>query len=494
LNVVQLALDNIARFGEYPLLHFEGRSTSNVELERRSARLATVLREHGVGRGDRVLMQMPNSPDVLASFLAIWRLGAVPLPATPQLGPSEIRYLLEDSGAAAALTSPELSARVVEARRGLEREPALLADVAAALESARPLDEVADCAPDDLALLLYTSGTTGRPKGVMLSQRATVGFSQPEISHVVPMTRTLHVLPLSHGFGVMMTLFGLIKGMQAAIHARWDTRRVFETLEELRVARFAMVPTMLTYMLEFPDRERYDISSLELVWTGGAGTPIELRREFERVFQCRITDGYGMTECHGSAVAYWDGDEWRPGSAGRALPGVTLRIADDAGRELPPRAAGEVLIRARTTMLGYWGNEEATRQILRDGWIHSGDVGWLDEDGFLYLVGRKKDLIIKGGENVAPLEIEEVLYRHPAVAEAAVVGVPDPRYGEDIWAAVELRKGTIATEQELRSQVAGALTKFKVPTRVVFLPAMPKNATGKIQKREVKEILARAAK
>jgi long-chain acyl-CoA synthetase len=301
---------------------------------------------------------------------------------------------------------------------------------------------------------------------------------------------TIHVLPLSHGFGVNMTIFGLIKGLQAAILPRWDTRRVFETIQELGVRRFAAVPTMLTYMLEFPDRASYDTSSLERIWSGGATLPTELRREFERTF-CRITDGYALTECNGSAVVYWDGDEFRPGSVGRAMPGVSLRIVDDAGRDLPVHETGEILIQADTLMLGYWNDPEATRRVIHDGWLFSGDLGWLDRDGFLYIVGRKKDVIIKGGENIAPREIEEHLYEHPAVAEAAVVGMPDPRLGEDIWAAVELRADGRADEDELRTHLLGRVTKFKVPTRIVVLPAMPKNATGKIQKREVKQLLGR---
>jgi acyl-CoA synthetase (AMP-forming)/AMP-acid ligase II len=188
---------------------------------------------------------------------------------------------------------------------------------------------------------------------------------------------------------------------------------------------------------------------------------------------------------------YWDGDAFRPGSVGRAMPDVELRIVDDEGRDLPAGAAGEVLIRSDTLMLGYWRNDEATQTTIRDGWLHSGDVGQLDADGFLYLIGRKKDLIIKAGENIAPREIEEALYEHPEVAEAAVVGMPYRRLGEDIWAAVQLRAGAIAGENDLRSHVAARLTKFKVPTRVVILETMPKNATGKIQKRAVKEMLAR---
>jgi long-chain acyl-CoA synthetase len=510
VNVARLVIDNIDRFGEYPLIHFGGERLSNVEVERYSARIAAVLRDRGVAPGDRVLMTIPNSPDVIASFLAIWRLGAVPLPATPQLGAPELAYLLANSEARVALTSRELAPRLLEASRGLPFAVTILAfrgtpsseaggdaafgsveDLTVLAAAAEPIDRLVDCAPDQLALLLYTSGTTGRPKGVMISQRAVVGLGQPKVTALPPLLTTLHVLPLSHGFGVNMMVFTLIKGMQSAILPRWNTRRAFETIQELGVSRFAVVPTMLTDMLELPDRERFDVSSLKVVWSGGAGLPLELRRQFERTFDCRITDGYALTECNGSAVVYWDGDAFRPGSVGRAMPDVELRIVDDEGRDLPAGAAGEVLIRSDTLMLGYWRNDEATQTTIRDGWLHSGDVGQLDADGFLYLIGRKKDLIIKAGENIAPREIEEALYEHPEVAEAAVVGMPDRRLGEDIWAAVQLRAGAIAGENDLRSHVAARLTKFKVPTRVVILETMPKNATGKIQKRAVKEMLAR---
>jgi long-chain acyl-CoA synthetase len=513
VNVARLLLDNIDRFGEYPLIHFGGGRLTNVEMERYSARLSSVLRERGVRPGDRVLMAIPNSPEVIASFLAIWRLGAVPLPATPQLGAPELRYLLANSEAKVALTSRELAPRLLEASRALPFRLAILAfqgaapteagvngasreaveDLTTLVAAAEPIDTLTDCAPDQLALLLYTSGTTGQPKGVMISQTAVVGLGQPKVTKVPPLLTTLHVLPLSHGFGVNMMVFTLMKGMQSAIHPRWNTRRALETIQELRVARFAVVPTMLTDLLEFGDRERYDTSSLEVVWSGGAGLPLEVRRQFERTFECRITDGYALTECNGSAVVYWDGDRFRPGSVGRAMPGVELRIVDDDGRDLPTGAAGEVLIRSDTLMLGYWRNEDATRAVIRDGWLWSGDVGYLDQDGFLYLVGRKKDLIIKGGENIAPREIEESLYEHPDVAEAAVVGMPDPRLGEDVWAAVQLRAGAVAGESDLRAHVAARLTKFKVPTRVVILDQMPKNATGKIQKRAVKEMIASPA-
>jgi long-chain acyl-CoA synthetase len=513
MNVARILLDNIERFGEYTLIHFAGERLTNVEVERHSARLAAVLRERGVAAGDRVLLLMPNSPEVVVSLLAIWRLGAVPLPATPQLGAPELRHLLGNSEARVALTSRELAPRLLEARcelpfavdvlelggaveqRTAGREAARSSDAVESLAplvaAAEPLDALHDAAADELALLLYTSGTTGRPKGVMISQAAVVGLGQPKVTSVPPLEPTLHVLPLSHGYGVNMTIFGLLKGMQAEILPRWDTRRVFETIQELRVSRFAAVPTMLTYMLEFPDRERYDTSSLVRVWSGGAALPLELRQRFERVFGCRITDGYALTECNGSAVVYWDGDDFRPGSVGRAMPGVDVKIANDEGRDLPVRSTGEILIRTDTLMLGYWRDPEATERVVRDGWLLSGDLGYLDEDGYVYIVGRKKDVIIKGGENIAPREIEEALYEHRDVAEAAVVGMPDPRFGEDVWAAVELRAGADTGEDELRAYVAGRLTKFKVPTRIVVLPSMPKNATGKIQKREVKEILAR---
>ena len=379
-----------------------------------------MLRDRGVMAGDRVAVVMPNGPEVFEAFQAVWKIGAVILPIRPQLTVPEIEHMLRDSSARAVITAGELVPLI---RRACPELQLLLAadgpagdeavDLSLEMAGAEPLVEMTDRAGDDLALLLYTSGTTGKPKGVMLTHESVVSIPHPRMVDLPPFMPTLHVLPLSHSFGVLMMNLGFIKGMQAGLLVHWDTRGVFEAIQNLRVVRFSMVPTMLTYMLEFPERDRFDTSSLEGVWTGGAPLPDPVRREFEQVFSCRVRDGYGMTESGGAGAAYYDQDAFRPGSVGRAQPTMSIRVVDDSGADVPAGVRGEIVISGPTLMAGYWRNRKATDETLVDGSLYSGDIGYLDEDGYLYLTDRKKDLIIKGGENISPREIEEALYQAP---------------------------------------------------------------------------------
>src|SRR5262245_403989 len=282
MNVGRLSLENIERYGEYTSIHFEGASWTNVEHSRHAGRLARVLRDRGVRAGDCVVVMMPNSPDVIAAFQAVWRLGAVIIPVTPQLGAREVRYVIEHSGARAVLTKPQLAARLDEAASELAASRNLLvlgstdvegaADIEADVRSADPLEDMVERSDDDLALLLYTSGTTGNPKGVMLSHRNMMANprSAARMFHFTPCMPTLHALPLSHSYGVLMMNLGYVYGWVSVVLPSWETARVFESIERFRVERFAMVPTMLRYMIDFPDRPRHDTSSLVWVWSGGA--------------------------------------------------------------------------------------------------------------------------------------------------------------------------------------------------------------------------------
>jgi long-chain acyl-CoA synthetase len=244
---------------------------------------------------------------------------------------------------------------------------------------------------------------------------------------------------------------------------------------------------MLTYMLNFPDRQQYDCSSLEQVSTGGAATPDEVRVEFERTFACRIKDGYGCSEATCAISSYYDNQPHRVGSVGLPLREMELIILDDSDREVPTGTEGEVCVRGPHVMQGYWRDPETTQAALRNGWLHTGDLGRVDADGYLYITGRKKDLIIKGGENISPREIEEAIYQHPAVAEAAVIGIPDATFGEQVGAVVVLRPGRSATEQGIQEHVAGYVNKFKVPAWVFFRSELPKSPVGKILKRELRQ-------
>lgn len=507
MNAAMLVIDNLENFGEYPLLVFEDREITNVQHVDRACRIATVLSDHGVEDGDNVMIMMPNRPDVTAIFHGVWRLGAVIMPVMPQLGPREVAYLIENSGAGVVVTSPETAAVVAEGRTGIEgcRHLLVIGDsdvegaenIASQIDAAEPVQGLADKGPDDMAMLLYTSGTTGQPKGVMLSHNTLITNGRAVAAMnpaITPGTRGLVVLPLSHSFGVLAMHLGAIFGMTWVMEQSFDPERVFAAIQRYEVQLMPAVPTMMSYMLDFPERDSYNTSSLRWLMNGASALPNEVRLECERVFGCQVYDGYGMSECGPSITGYRTDQEFRPGSVGKPITDVEVRIEDGLDRVLPVGEQGEICVRGPNVMLGYWRNEEATRDVLRGGWMHSGDVGRLDEDGYVYITGRRKDLIIKGGENISPMELEEAIYEHPAVAEAAVVAVPDATYGDDIWAAVVPGHGKTITEEEIKIHLAGYVTKFKIPTRVVLMDELPKNRVGKIMKRVIREELGGLAK
>jgi len=267
---------------------------------------------------------------------------------------------------------------------------------------------------------------------------------------------------------------------------QFDPLMIFAAIERYQVGYLPVVPTMLVYLLHHPERGKFSFSSLYRITSGGAALPERLRAEFQEAFRCRVDQGYGMSESVAVATSYDDHECYRSGSAGRPEPGVEVRIVDDKNRPLPPRTVGEICVAGDNIASGYWQNPAATEESFVGGWFHTGDVGYLDEDGYLYITDRKKDLIIKGGENISPREIEEALYLHPAIAEAAVVGIPDPVFGEEICAVIQLKVGTAASDEDIRRHVGQYVGKFKVPSRVVFQGALPKNSTGKIQKRAIR--------
>lgn len=502
MNAGQLAYENLNRFGEYTCLHFEGKSYTNVERVQYAQRLAAVLRQKGVKAGDVVAVTMNNCPEVSASFQAAWILGAAILPIMPQLVARELNYILEHSEAQVIITSEGLTEKVVEAAKGLTDLKHILVtgncgtdsarDIRQEIEAASPIENLQDRDSDDLALLVYTSGTTGKPKGVMQSHSNVIANAEA-CQHMLvtePMTVSLSVLPLAHVYGVFMMNIGSLVGTVDVLHPQIDLQKIFEDIETYKVQRISMVPTMMTYLIHFPDQGKYDLSSLERVSSGGASLPDGVRLEFEKKFNCIVSEGWGQSEATCAITSYYQGEPYRPGSAGRAIPDVEICLQDHNNEILPAGSTGEFCVKGPSVMKGYWKNEEATRNTIIDGWLHTGDIGHLDEDGFVYITDRKKDLIIKGGENISPREIEEVIYTHPSIAECAVVGVPCNKFGEDVCAVIATRQNLAVSEDEIKEHTGKFLNNFKVPTHVIFLEALPKSSVGKLLKREVREIVS----
>lgn len=501
-NIARLEIENLERYGVYPRLHFAGRSYTNQEELQYAGGLARLLQERGVSPGERVAVILPNTPDLTASFQAIWTVGAVVVPVIPMWTAAEIGHVLRHSGATAALTMPRLAPLVQEAGQGIaalkhklvlgEGDVSGMESIASEVASGSSLETPAERSAEDLAMLLYTSGTTARPKGVMITHAniAAALESATCLNPDLPRRPMLHVLPLTHVFGLLMLKLANAWGLRSVLLGQFDPVKVFQLIESHRIGYLPAVPTILVYLLHHPERGKFDLSSLYRMTIGGAALPEKLRLDCQKVFPGRIEQGYGLSESLAVATEYDDHEPYRPGSAGRPEPGVELRIVDEHNQSLLAGQGGEICLRGANICAGYWQDPEATRQAFQDGWFHTGDVGHLDADGYLYITDRKKDLIIKGGENISSREIEEALYLHPAVAEAAVVGMPDAVFGEEICAVIQLKPGAEASDEDIRRHVGQHLARFKVPRRVVFQAALPKNWTGKIQKRALREQFA----
>ena len=499
----RLAERAFERRGDYPTLRFEGRWYGSAQLFERSRRIAAGLGELGISAGERVVVTMANCPEVGVMYNALWRAGAVVTPATFVLAADELAHVIADAEASAVVTTPDLLPKVIEAATGLEHVRWLLCTEPAGmgviplrqLEQAEPA-AVVPRADDDLAALLYTGGTTGRAKGVMLSHANLhyTGRAAYEVSHVPGINRALVTLPLSHAYGLLVTLTGIHSDEQPiSVLLRWfDPQSFLELIGEHRLQLSSVVPSMLQILLSQP-LEDHDLSSLSYLTSGGAPLAPEVERAFvRRVPTVSIRQGYGMTET-ASLVATNPPARTRAGSVGLPVPGTEVRIADEHGRPLPAGQAGEVWCRSPGVMRGYWRSPEATAQTLADGWLRTGDIGRLDEDGYLYIVDRKKDLIIRGGFNVYPRDVEDALVRHPAVEIAAVIGRPDGRLGEEVVAFVALRPEARITSEELIGWAREHIGGYKYPRELHLVDSVPVTAVGKIDRKALRATLSSSA-
>jgi long-chain acyl-CoA synthetase len=460
-------------------------------LEGSTRHVAGLLAEHGVQRGDRVAIMLPNLPHFAVLYYGILRAGAVVVPMNPLLKEREVAYYLSDSGAKLIFVWETFAA---EAKAGADEAGAetIVVDEAGFINlvgSAPAVDVLVDCAPDDTAVILYTSGTTGQPKGAELTHAnldRNIAVCVDDIIGMSPDDVVFGGLPLFHVFGQTCGLNAAIKaGVCITLLPRFEPGKVLEILVRDQVTVFAGVPTMYVALVNYPDRGMFDLSKLRLCVSGGAAMPVEVMNAFEKEFGCVVLEGYGLSET--SPVASFNYPNRRKaGSIGTPVAGVDFRIVDDQDQDVPDGEPGEIAIRGHNVMKGYWNKPEETAKAIRNGWFHTGDVGIRDADGFYFIVDRKKDMIIRGGYNVYPREIEEVLYEHPAVAEAAVIGVPHPEFGEEIAAVLALKPGESATAEELRLYVKGRVAAYKYPRTVHIVAELPKGPTGKILKREIR--------
>jgi long-chain acyl-CoA synthetase len=460
-------------------------------LDEASARVAGLLRERGLKPGDRVGIMMPNVAEVPVVYYGVLRAGCVVVPMNPLLKAREVAYYLGDSGAGLIFA---WHAFAQEARGGAEQVQAesIVVDGVAfpdLLASATPDDQVVHRDDEDTAVILYTSGTTGHPKGAELTHGNLISNTEVACTDIVrarPDDVIFGGLPLFHVFGQTVALnVAVASGACLTLLPRFDAGHALRIIADHRVTVFEGVPTMYVALLHAPDRADYDTSALRLCISGGAALPVEVLRGFEEAFGVAVLEGYGLSETSPIASFNHPHRERKPGSIGTPIRGVEMRVVDEEDNEVQDGEVGEIVIRGPNVMKGYWNRPEATAEAVRDGWFHTGDLARVDQDGYFRIVDRKKDLIIRGGYNVYPREIEEVLYEHPAIAEAAVIGLPHSSLGEEVGAVVVLKPGADISPDELRAYVKGQVAAYKYPRRVWITDALPKGPTGKIQKRDI---------
>ena len=490
-NLATLLTDTAERHGDRIALKLDDAEVSYDFLSEGSARVAGLLARHGFERGDRVGIMLPNVPYFAFVYYGILRAGGVVVPMNPLLKGREVKFYLEDPGAKIIYAWHEFQD---EATQGADDAGADLIAVAPGefenlVQHADPIHEIAEVEADDPAVLLYTSGTTGTPKGAELTHsnlRRNVEVTLKTLIQIDENDTLLGALPLFHSFGQTCGLnCGVAAGARLTLIPRFDPGKALEIIQRDEVTIFEGVPTMYTAMLNSEKKEEVDLSSLRLCVSGGSAMPGEVMRAFEQQFGCKVLEGYGLSETSPVASFNHPDRERKQGSIGTPIEGVEMKVVDEDGNEVVQGEVGEIVIKGHNVMKGYWNRPDATEEAIVDGWLHTGDLAYVDEDGFFFIVDRKKDMIIRGGYNVYPREIEEILYEHEAVAECAVLGVPDEQMGEEVGAAVVLKSGQDVREADLREFVKEQTAGYKYPRRIWFEDELPKGPTGKILKKDV---------
>jgi len=490
-NLATLLQDSAEKFPERIGIRLDDIALNYAAMNQLSQRVAGLLRAKGIEQGDRVCVMLPNVPHFAMVYYAILRLGAIVVPMNVLLTSREITHYMNDSGAKLILVWNDFAAEAVAAgeETGVEVQKVDPGPFLELVGGSDPVEEIAEVQPDDTAVVLYTSGTTGTPKGAELTHNnigsnieSILGLFGPSEEDVV-----FGALPLFHIFGQTVGMNVVVKvGAELTLLPRFDPEKALEIIQRDKVTIFMGVPTMYAALLHTADKDKYDISSLRLCVSGGAALPGEILKAFEEEFGSPIIEGYGLSETSPVATFGRLDMEQKPGTIGVPIENVEVRLVDDDGNVVGVGDKGELQVKGPNVMKGYWNMPEATAKAIDpDGWFSTGDVATVDEDGYYSIVDRKKEMILRGGYNVYPREIEEVLYEHPAVREAAVIGIPHDDLGEEICAVISLKDGESATEDEIRSFAKERVAAYKYPRHIQIIDDLPKGPTGKIFKRGI---------
>ncbi len=489
MNLAQNLHDTAAQHGDRPALRLDDYTQTYAELSAAAARVASLLKDRGLQPGDRVGLVLPNVPAFPILFYGALHAGAVVVPMNPLLTDREVAYYLTDSGATLVFAWEDMAQAAQAAGEPLGVDVLAVGAMGPDL-SGHEAAPLVQCGDDDTAVLLYTSGTTGQAKGAELTHRnlaSNAASCAETLFELTPDDVVMGCLPLFHVFGLTCALnASVLCGSCLTLLPRFAPAKALEVIARDKVTVFEGVPTMYAAMLHEPAEARPDVSTLRTCVTGGSAMPVEVLKAFEDAFGCIILEGYGLSETSPVASFNHPHAERKAGSIGTALRGVELSLVDNDGRPVSGKDVGEIAIRGENVMKGYWARPEATAEAMIDGWFRTGDLARVDDQGYYFIVDRKKELIIRGGYNVYPREIEEVFYEHPAVAEAAVVGIPHADLGEEVGAAVALKPGASAEPAEIQAFVKSRVAAYKYPRRVWIVDALPKGPTGKILRRAVK--------
>jgi long-chain acyl-CoA synthetase len=499
MNLAQLLDEAAEKWGEHPAVVFEEQEISYAELADATSRCAGGLQALGIHAGDRVAVYLPNLPQFVICIWGILKAGAIPTPMNPQLKAREIAYQLKDSGAKLIIGLLPLLSEVEEAVRQVPGVQIVTVGGESHYKRFRELLKAkpvfVDRKDEDVALQPYTSGTTGSPKGVLLTHRNLISNVRA-VSKLFALPpeedRLLIPIPMFHITGMtVLMLSPLTRGATIYPMLRWEAESALKLIQKHRISNFLSVPTIYIDLLHHPKLQEYDLSSLKLCSSGGARMPVPVMEMYEKKLGIPIYEGYGLTETSPVTHANLAAPQRVPGSIGWPIENTQCKIINEGGKALPPLEVGELLIRGPQVMKGYHNNPEATRAAIEpDGFFHTGDLAYVDEKGYYYIVDRVKDMINVGGMKVYPKEVEHILYEHPAVAECAVVGVPDERKGETVKAFVVLRPTHRPSEtlsEELKQHCLKEIAAYKHPREIEFVETLPKTASGKIQKYRLKQ-------